>query len=227
LTWIETFSGRSFDLLDPTPDAVTLDDIAHALARQVRFLGHVDGFISVAEHALHVEWLIEARARSTWAEHLGPISHRGLAQFCFQALHHDSAEAYVGDLSAPMKQALRALANYPRSPLDKIEEAVQSAIWSHFKTEPPDWTRRRLIKHADLVLRAAERMVLMPHSTGEWDSLKGVVDLTDALDETVVQLLKRLRDPLWRDASFSTIKQRFIDRSIQLSAGMRRDQEER
>lgn len=33
MTWIQTQSGRAFDLLDPRAEDVSVDDIAHALSR--------------------------------------------------------------------------------------------------------------------------------------------------------------------------------------------------
>src|SRR5690606_32948524 len=40
MTWIQTFTGKPFDLMAPDPAAVCLEDIAHALASTCRFSGH-------------------------------------------------------------------------------------------------------------------------------------------------------------------------------------------
>jgi 5'-deoxynucleotidase YfbR-like HD superfamily hydrolase len=54
MTWIQTYSGRQFDIAAPTPEMVDLEDIAHSLAMQCRYNGHCQHFYSVAEHSDHV-----------------------------------------------------------------------------------------------------------------------------------------------------------------------------
>lgn len=85
-------SGGYFDLAAPRPEDVSLSDIALALSRINRFTGHGRGFVSVARHS--VNCYREASARG-WSD-----DHRRLA------LMHDAAEAYVGDVSRPLKAML-------------------------------------------------------------------------------------------------------------------------
>lgn len=40
-SWIQTFSCRKFNPLDPNPESIVIQDIAHALSMQCRFSGHV------------------------------------------------------------------------------------------------------------------------------------------------------------------------------------------
>lgn len=54
MTWIQTYSGRQFDIAAPTPEMVDLEDIAHSLAMQCRYNGHCQHFYSVAEHSGYV-----------------------------------------------------------------------------------------------------------------------------------------------------------------------------
>jgi len=74
--WIRTRSGLRFHVLDPNPLEVCINDIAHALSMQCRFVGHVSHFYSVAQHSVIV------------SEHCSP---------------EDASEAYIGDMSAPLK----------------------------------------------------------------------------------------------------------------------------
>jgi len=82
--WNQTFSGLAFDLVDPDPSMISIKDIAISLANQCRFNGHTKRFYSVAEHSLYVSRVLP----------------RDLA-FC--GLMHDAAEAYVGDMTSPLK----------------------------------------------------------------------------------------------------------------------------
>lgn len=188
MTWIETYSGKRFDLLNPQPEQVDLADIARSLARINRFTGHTSVPYSVAEHAMHVEWFVG-----------GDPLLRALA------LHHDDAEAYVGDVSAPMKLAMRAMSSlwgapHNRSPFDSIEEHVQDTILAALSLPPPTPEQEKLIKRADLTLLAAERQTFLPNTGAhEWN----------LQHEPPAELLKRLRDPYWRDARPGEIEKRF------------------
>jgi uncharacterized protein len=83
--WITTFSGRRFYVLDPRPSDVRIEDIAHSLSLQCRFNGHVNNFYSVAQHSVLV------------SERCDPAD-------ALYGLLHDASEAYIGDMSAPLKR---------------------------------------------------------------------------------------------------------------------------
>ncbi|MGD0775965.1 MAG: phosphohydrolase [Candidatus Solibacter sp.] len=70
--------------LDPNPEKILVEDIAHALAHQCRFGGHASTFYSVAEHSVHVSKLCPAED-ALWG------------------LLHDASEAYLVDLARPLK----------------------------------------------------------------------------------------------------------------------------
>ena len=83
-SWIQMFSGRMFWPMDPRPENIFIEDIAHALSLQCRFAGHTRVHYSVGEH-----------------------SYR-LARFCSRenmlwGLLHDAAETYLVDLPKPIK----------------------------------------------------------------------------------------------------------------------------
>ncbi len=85
--FMQTFTGRRFWPLDPRPEDVAIEDIAHSLSLQVRYAGHCLRFYSVAEHCVLL-------ARAASPEH---------ARW---ALLHDAAEAYLVDLPRPLKRHL-------------------------------------------------------------------------------------------------------------------------
>src|SRR5262245_8676820 len=97
-------SGRLFDFLDPHGSNFDINDIAHGLAHICRYAGQCRRFYSVAEHSVLVSDTVE--------------------QFAYEALLHDAAEAFIGDLTRPFKQLLP---EYRR-----IEPSVEDAIIERF-----------------------------------------------------------------------------------------------
>ncbi|MEG2175060.1 MAG: phosphohydrolase [Oscillospiraceae bacterium] len=96
------------DPLDPHPQDICIDDIAHALSFLTRANGHFKHFYSVAQHCLNCE--TEAAARGF---------DRDTRLFC---LLHDAAECYLSDLTRPVKC---------RFPLyDEAERRLQGIIFT-------------------------------------------------------------------------------------------------
>ena len=56
--YIETFTGRKFYFLNPTPDQFNIIDIAHALSMTCRYTGHSNKFYSVGEHSWHMSRML-------------------------------------------------------------------------------------------------------------------------------------------------------------------------
>lgn len=104
---IMTFSGIYVNVLDLKPENILLEDIAHALAMQCRFAGHVREFISIAQHSVNV------------SKHV-PEEH------ALWGLLHDASEAYVTDLPRPLKYS-SALVGFT-----ELEERVQRVIAERF-----------------------------------------------------------------------------------------------
>jgi uncharacterized protein len=141
---ILTASGRHFNLLAPTQDMIEIEDIAHALSHICRFTGHTKAFYSVAEHSI-------------LTSHLVPQAY-GL-----EALLHDAAEAYIGDVSSPLKSLLPEYR--------AIEHNIDQAIRRRFcLPEKP----AQFIKDADLMMLATEKRDLMPAGGEDWELLQGV-----------------------------------------------------
>lgn len=89
--WIQTFTGRRVDPLNIHPEDIIIEDVAHALSNLCRFNGHCKKFYSVAEHSVYT-------ARITEDEHDEMAALWGLL--------HDAHEAYMGDVSRPLKSLL-------------------------------------------------------------------------------------------------------------------------
>ncbi|WP_462321709.1 hypothetical protein [Halochromatium sp.] len=135
---IHTYSGIAFDLQDPQPEMVRLDDIVHSLSLMNRFNGAALFPYSVAQHSLHVASLLPAELR-------------------LEGLLHDAAEAYIGDMVSPLKQVM---------PEYKAVEARISAVVAEvFDLVYPEPSA---VKLADLAVLAAEREQVLQPSYGPW-----------------------------------------------------------
>ncbi len=140
--WIWTYTGRAFYPLDPRPEEIDIKDIAHALSLTCRFTGHVRTFYSVAQHSLLVSYVCPD-ADALWG------------------LLHDAAEAYICDVSRPVKHAPAM------QPYRNIEEGLQLMIYAAFGLtgpEPPS------VKQADRMLLHTERRDLMTPCGTRWET---------------------------------------------------------
>ncbi|MFG6330828.1 MAG: phosphohydrolase [Lachnospiraceae bacterium] len=107
---ITTFSKIHMTPSAPKPEDLRIEDIAHALSLMVRANGHFPRFYSVGQHCIHC--CGEAHAR-------GYTKRVQLA-----CLLHDASEAYLADITRPVKQHL------PR--YRKIEAGLQAAVFEKY-----------------------------------------------------------------------------------------------
>lgn len=136
---ILTSTGDYFYFLDPWGSRFDIETIAHALAHICRFTGHTRVFYSVAQHSVHVSHLVEP-------EHQ------------LAALLHDAPEAFIGDVSKPLKGLLPDYAD--------LERKIEAAVFARF--ELPEKLHAS-IKQADLVMLLTEARDLMPeHDNANW-----------------------------------------------------------
>jgi len=112
--WMQTFTGRQFWPLDPRPDEIFIEDIAHALSMQCRYAGHCLRFYSVAEHSV----LLSRAVRDACG---------GLAEQRW-ALLHDASEAYLVDVPRPVKPHLTGYRD--------AEAKVMAAVCERFDLSP-------------------------------------------------------------------------------------------
>lgn len=130
MTWIQSWTGQAVDLLEPDPRTLRIEDIAHALSLITRYTGHTDTLYSVAQHSVLV------------SDQVGP-------PWELEGLMHDAPEAYLNDVSAPAKMAMRELMHsaitaivghhaWPgydqpvRTPYGELEERMWRAVAQRF-----------------------------------------------------------------------------------------------
>lgn len=107
---ITTVSGRFFDILKPEEYEYDIEEIAHSLSNICRYTGHTNSFYSVAEHSVLVSRICSDR-------------------LALCGLLHDASEAFIGDVSSPLKKLLPEY--------QEIEDKVQKAIASQFNLPYP------------------------------------------------------------------------------------------
>lgn len=165
--WCQTFTGKMFWPIDPRPEEVCIEDIAHALSLQCRFAGHCREFYSVAEHSVRVS---EAVADLLEASPTGE-SDRIVV---LKALLHDAAEAYCVDLPRPIKRASAMGKEYMQ-----IEDRIHAAIFQHFDLTPdlPD-----VIKNFDNVLLMTEMRDIMAAPPRAWPESQAFQPLAGKLE---------------------------------------------
>jgi hypothetical protein len=111
---IATYTKKMFDPLHPDAALLDITDIAHALSLLCRANGHFKQFYSVGQHCINCAREAAARGYS-----------RRVQLAC---LLHDGSEAYLSDVTRPVKEEL------PR--YVEIEEPLQAVIWEKYLGSP-------------------------------------------------------------------------------------------
>ncbi len=107
---INTYMGVEFYPLDPRKEEVKIEDIAHALSMMCRGNGHVKFFFTVGQHSVNCAKEAAARGYSIRVQ--------------LACLLHDASEAYMSDVTRPVKAAL--------SEYLVMEEKLQTFIYESF-----------------------------------------------------------------------------------------------
>ena len=145
-------SGVYFDFLDPQLATIFVNDIAWGLANTCRFGGHSLEFYSVAQHSVLCASLVEP-------EHQ------------FAALMHDAAEAYTGDMIAPLKQLC--------PDFKAVERRVEAAVFARFGISTP---LHPSIKHADLRMLRTEQRDLTSCAADDWTGLDAYEPMAERIE---------------------------------------------
>ena len=107
---ISTINHIRFDPTKPEWQNIEIEDIAHALSLITRANGHFTVFFSVARHSINCA--VEAKKRG-YSERVQLL-----------CLLHDAAEAYIGDMTRPLKLCIPQFG--------EIEKEYQKIIFSKF-----------------------------------------------------------------------------------------------
>ncbi len=175
-TEMETVSGRMVDLVNTSPDTIYLPDVARHLSRIARFNGATRGEVySVAQHSVLVADLVEKFYRIT-----DPL-------VVMQALLHDAHEAYLGDITTPLKNAPGM-----RAALRRIESQIIDAVYTGLGVPPPWGGNVDVINQADQLALRIEARHLMYTRGEEWQDQRTIHPKAAAL----------FRQPLTHDRAY-------------------------
>lgn len=152
---ITTYNGISIDPTQPTMEGIDIRDIAHALSLLCRANGHVKHFYSVGQHSILC--YMEAKARNY---------SKNVQLAC---LLHDGSEAYLSDITRPLKPKLPEYL--------VIEDKLQNMIWDKFLEEPLSENDIKQVFEIDDDILSYEFEVLMPHSIS--DNYKNLITSPD------------------------------------------------
>lgn len=180
---IQVRSGRAFHVSTPRPGDPLLDDMAHALAFLCRYNGHTARFYSVIEHLIHCcDLYLRRRGFTGYVDPLLRFRRRE-AWIALTILGHDTAEAYVGDMTRPTKQAVPAFR--------EVEGGVQRAIClGHGLIPEAEWPAE--VQEFDNLVLAAERRDLMAGGPA-WPGMPAPPDdLTLQHDDPTAAVLREL-----------------------------------
>lgn len=136
--WMQTVSGRQFWPIDPRPEDIFIEDIAHALSMICRFNGHCERFYSVAEHSVLVSENVPARD-ALWG------------------LLHDASEAYIADIVRPAKRFIDGYKD--------LERNIMVAVCSAFDLP---YDEPASVKRADNAILADEAAQIMGAKPKDW-----------------------------------------------------------
>lgn len=123
---MSTITGHFFDLANPADSRIDIVQIALALSKLCRYTGHTRSHYSVAQHSVIV-------------------SHAVPPHLAMQGLLHDAAEAFTGDISAPVKRLVPEFKALER----RIEESIFPRLGIPVDLAPE-------VKEADILVRRTE-----------------------------------------------------------------------
>lgn len=162
--WIQTYTRKRFTILNPKIEDICLADIVQGLSNICRFTGQLEDFYSVAQHSVLVSYICKNK------------EHK------LSALCHDFSEAYLNDISTPLKKS-------PQLEGYRINESnLSKIIYRKFglpEIEPPE------VKEADLIALATEaKYLFVPRDdwSFEWGKYAIEIDFKPLLPKEAKKL---------------------------------------
>jgi hypothetical protein len=191
LTAVETGSGLSLDLAQPSVSQISVIDIVHSLAMTPRLLGAVNNRYSIAQHVLHMFDLLTARGVSA-------------DRLCLRYFVTQSHVPYIGDIPSQVLK-LHAMTSVLADLIRKLHYAVRKHIEERYSVPThmfarPNEDESRAVASMSRVLRAYESFHLL--QGGGWSMQlepQELVTVAGVLWEKSKYRLDFDRPPQWMD----------------------------
>ena len=145
MSYITTYLKKHFDPVNADVKDIEIADIAHALSLLCRANGHFVHFYSVAQHSLNCAKEAKMRGYSKRVQ-LG-------------CLLHDASEAYLSDVTRPIKAQLPKYL--------EVEEKLQNTIFDKWITPTLTDEERKLVFEIDDAVLYHEFLNLMDEKTSD------------------------------------------------------------
>ena len=139
---IMTYRRIMFDPFNPNVEDIHIGDVAHALSLLCRANGHFPHFYSVGQHSVLCMREAEARGYSRRVQ-LG-------------CLLHDASEAYLSDVTRPVKPLLPAYL--------EVEKKLQTVIFDKWITPALSEEELALVSEIDNAILHYEFLTMMGHA---------------------------------------------------------------
>ncbi len=130
MSYILTYKKIEFYPLNPQAEDIDIEDIAHALSLLCRANGHFKHFYSVGLHSINCAYEAMARGYSE--------------RVVLGCLLHDGSEAYLADITRPVKKHLQKYLEF--------EDVLQGAIFSKWIPSLSDEEINQIFEIDDAIL---------------------------------------------------------------------------
>ena len=130
MSYILTYKKKEFYPLEPKIEDIDIEDIAHALSLLCRANGHFKHFYSVGLHSINCAYEAKARGLSN--------------NVILGCLLHDGSEAYLADITRPVKKHLYKYL--------QIEDVLQSKIFQKWIPTLTDDEKKQIFEIDDAIL---------------------------------------------------------------------------
>ncbi len=130
MSYILTYKKKEFYPLTPKTEDIDIEDIAHALSLLCRANGHFKHFYSVGLHSVNCAKEAQARGYSD--------------RVILGCLLHDGSEAYLADITRPVKKHLHEYL--------EIEENLQGRIFEKWIPSLTEEEKKQIFEIDDAIL---------------------------------------------------------------------------
>ena len=144
MSYITTVTGKHFYPLNPNPQDIDIDDIAHALSLICRANGHFKHFYSVAQHSI-------ACAEEAIERGYSP-------EVILGCLLHDASEAYLCDVTRPVK---KHIPQYLRAE-EKLQDVIEDMKTNKYSTRVQMPESRIIVSICNKSLRTKSLNKIIP-----------------------------------------------------------------